>query len=66
MNLVNELDKLCKAKSQKGGKSHSMKLKNELNDIEKRKEMIKAQCDVLLERCLNLQNGIFDYFRNLI
>jgi hypothetical protein len=69
MNLLNELDKLYKVKEQKAQKSSlDVKLQVELHHLDLRKEMIKAENTLLLERCLILQNGIklFDYFRNLI
>jgi hypothetical protein len=42
----------------KSQKADGMKIQIELYYIEKRKELVKAQSDVLLERCVVWQNGI--------
>jgi hypothetical protein len=57
MNVLSELDKLYKVKLEKADKWNEFKLHNELLNIEKRKEMIKAESGLLLDSCVIWQNG---------
>jgi hypothetical protein len=75
MLLLNELDNLYKVELQKVEELHKvtshnrnqgsdeMKLQNELHRIEKRKEIVKTESELLLDRCVSWQNGgnLLDY-----
>jgi hypothetical protein len=58
MNRLSEFDKLYKVKEQKAQKSLEVNLQIELHHMKKRKEILKAESELQLDRCVNWQNGM--------